>query len=715
MPAPPPCVPFVEYVLVALEHPPDMYVSKLAACCTTLFLTRTEPELLRTLCLKWAIRFREDKQGILTRIRDRTRGGRNTEVYLHHSTDSIVDILQNPKLSDPETCVEHFFRLMETLVVDYFSWNWHRTEDVIRINRECEAYVRQKLIPLCASANVIEDAEDVATLQPYKSDPRSPGWPILPPRGLSNSDLCSEASINDGINDNHPPKVITFVTVSSLFQCIHRATSGLVLIFHANYTSKSRRVLKIFKSILKEDLLEHGENVCVVHGVAEPELTDMFNIMWFPTIVYIPPIEVGDVCPHIEALGGNMQGASPRLLDIHTSGSSSVRNYNGSRDDVSDQHTSRGDVVSLNAEMLDSEKWDGTASVAKHAPQNYEEELSRLVSRGTYRVYPSDGDLSSASLVAWVNSKGETPPVRGGDDGTGSCLNILRKGKGFLKQIERTTTVELLRKLQNSVETTEGAPHCDEAPLFVFLGGGMAAGKSTAVAALSRSPWWEKHRASCVTVNADCFKESAPPGFVKLEEVHEYSTRMAEKLIVTSVNMGQNIVFDSTMMWAPFIRQLISMLRNAHNTLYEQGVGYKDGGTVEEYFRPVGPRPTPLQKPYQIRLLAITVEPDIAVRRGILRNFSTGQSAPIQTQLRSFRLFAENFNEYVSLVDTVTLYNNNVFAYLGKGELPPVIAEKTDDQLEIRDTGAFALFLRQQHLNENASNAEELYSAVRAG
>ncbi|KEG12527.1 hypothetical protein DQ04_01641060 [Trypanosoma grayi] len=710
---PPPWLPFIEYVLMALEHPPNMFVSKLAACCTMLFLTRSDPDMLRTLCHKWAIRFSMDRGKLIAQIRCRAERSRSFPICRATSVDKVRDIPQGPKLCDPDACVEHFLKLVNTLVPLYFSWNWHRTSDVIRVNKEYEEYVRETLLPFCASTSAeadVSDGEETVSLLPLEA-PGSSIAQLLSPADSVLSNGCTPRDIYSG--PFRTPR-LTFATLGNLLERMRRSPDGTVLLFHAKFSAKSCEALSIFQDILAKELLNPVPTVCIVHAVAEPELANMYNIRWFPTIIYVPP--VGDE--------GNCGVAMERYTSVCTSEKSfalSSMRVNESPS-FSKVHGRANHAMSVSgrlsqggAGLSPSNLLYGLASdtdtpfslTLNVSEQSDEEELVGMIEQGLHRVYPENCDMTSASLVEWINSKG-TKILRGpGDFDAVNRINVLREEAKFKKYRDLISAVVMLRQLQCSAENCPSPT--GEAPVFIFLGGGMAAGKSTAATALSRSSWWAKHKANSVLVNADDFKTAVTPLSYMDKSTHESSTRAAENLMVQALNQGRSIVFDSTMMWRPFVKQVIDMVRNAHTTLYCQGVGYRNNGATEEYFRPTGPRLTPLPKPYEVRLLAITVKPETAVPRGILRMFSTGRGVPIPMQLRSFRLFSENFAEYLRWVDSATLYNNNVFVNLEKGELPPVIAEKSEEGLVIHDEDAYAQFLGQQFLNEEADNNLELY------
>lgn len=66
--------------------------------------------------------------------------------------------------------------------------------------------------------------------------------------------------------------------------------------------------------------------------------------------------------------------------------------------------------------------------------------------------------------------------------------------------------------------------------------------------------------------------------------VHEYSTKQAEALFVSAINRQKDVIFDGTMMWAPFVEQTIAMVRD-HQHNYRRGPGYQkddDGHLTEQ-------------------------------------------------------------------------------------------------------------------------------------
>ncbi|RNF22579.1 uncharacterized protein Tco025E_03056 [Trypanosoma conorhini] len=667
-----------------------------------LFLTRSDPELLRSLCHKWAIRFSKDRATLVARLRRRVRNSLGLPPASVSSADSPTNLHPGPKLCDPDECVEHFLRLVNTLVPMYFSWNWHRTEDVININKEYELYVRHNILPMCMATD------------PEEASDGEESFSLFPPHPSS----CASEKFFDpvalvpcrqpGDETKHGPldsPLPSFASIGNLLGRIKSSPHGLVLIFHARFSAKSCMAMSIFQSILQRQLLNPQPSVSVVHVVAEPELANMFKISWFPTIIYMPALAPDELARSL----CEETPSTPECTSAEPATGFLVRCDNGLSTGAVRMSALSNSKPSVSEVLYGLPLCSSSLSSSiMHESSVSEEELSCIIGRGLHRTYPANAAITIPAIVEWINSKGEIFPRTKDDEDFVSRINDLREDEKFQKYREMVSAVVMLRQLQcrsnNNCRVAEG-----EAPVFIFMGGGMAAGKSTAATALSRSAWWEKNKDNIVLVNADDFKVAMAPWSQGVKAMHESSTRAAEKLLVRAINQGRNIVFDSTMMWRPFIQQVIDMVRHAHTTLYQQGIGYKDNGAFEEYFKPLGPRSVPLSMPYEIRMLAITVEPEVAVPRGILRLFATGRGVPIPMQLRSFRLFSESFGTYMEWVDKVTLFNNNVYVELKKGELPPILAEKTEEGLFIHDEEAYALFLRHRLLNDDADNILELY------
>ncbi|GMH36595.1 hypothetical protein BSKO_04468 [Bryopsis sp. KO-2023] len=209
-------------------------------------------------------------------------------------------------------------------------------------------------------------------------------------------------------------------------------------------------------------------------------------------------------------------------------------------------------------------------------------------------------------------------------------------------------------------------------PILLLLGGGMAAGKSTVREIIGSDDFWSKVCKEAVIVEADAIKNQDivfqvlsgrlgnDPSVSAL--VHEYSTAAAESMLVAAVNDQLDIVFDGTMTWLPFVEQTIAMVRD-HKHRYVRGPGYhktESGEIREEYWKPdveYDEEKLKEKLPYRIEIVGVTCDPGLAVGRGIWRKLRTGRGVPISSQLRSHRLFSENFEKIAKLVDSATLYH----------------------------------------------------------
>merc|ERR1712238_157369 len=74
--------------------------------------------------------------------------------------------------------------------------------------------------------------------------------------------------------------------------------------------------------------------------------------------------------------------------------------------------------------------------------------------------------------------------------------------------------------------------------------------------------------------------------------------------------------------------------------------------------------------PYRVEMVGVTIDPEYAVSRGIRRAIITGRGVPIRGQLRSHRLYSENFPIYCNkttnnnkcLFDRIRLFDNSTTA-----------------------------------------------------
>jgi hypothetical protein len=108
-------------------------------------------------------------------------------------------------------------------------------------------------------------------------------------------------------------------------------------------------------------------------------------------------------------------------------------------------------------------------------------------------------------------------------------------------------------------------------------------------------------------------------------------------------------------------------------------------------------------------MVGVTVDPALAVGRGLRRKMMTGRGVPVAPQLRSHRLYSEHFADYLPLLDSAMLFDTSVGA--GKAVLVASYnAEFGGELLVTQDSAAYAQFMRKAQINDKAKNAASLYA-----
>lgn len=304
-------------------------------------------------------------------------------------------------------------------------------------------------------------------------------------------------------------------------------------------------------------------------------------------------------------------------------------------------------------------------------------------------------------------------------------LNLL-KGKR-----ELVTLAELAKMLGGRGDQSKLDPN--RQPICLLLGGGMAAGKSTVRKIIGQAEFWTRVGKDAVVVEADAMKSmdviykqlSKMSSFQHEPDVssyvHEYSTKQAEALFVSAINRQKDVIFDGTMMWAPFVEQTIAMVRD-HKRNYRRGPGYQtdeNGHVTEQYWEvePTDCETCQSHKPYRIEVIGVTCDPGLAVARGVWRKLRTGRSVRSATLLRSHRLFSEHFERTAHLVDVATLYHTgSALTTFNKGSdnlQPKVIAlrsmQYTSGEM-LYNPAAYADFKSKVKIRDEAACRADLYS-----
>lgn len=292
-------------------------------------------------------------------------------------------------------------------------------------------------------------------------------------------------------------------------------------------------------------------------------------------------------------------------------------------------------------------------------------------------------------------------------------------------------------------------------PVVRLLGGGMAAGKSSVVRMLKAS-WGQ----DCVVVEADNFK-MLDPIFQQLSKdeesstaaqvVHEHSTTAATEELIAALEQQRDVVMDGTMTWLPYVEQTVAMIRGSHKYRYRVGPGWQPQSNTEVYYlRDERPREDADSRlPYLVEMTGVTVDPALAVGRGLRRQMVEGRGVPVRPQLRSHQLYSQHFRTFLPLLDAAELYDTTSSGY-GQAELiaaykctpteseaPPVKSEQETDQehsadsgaarqlqrapgasggvLLVDEGGAFGRFEAKAHIDDQANCVEKLYGPNAGG
>ncbi len=255
-------------------------------------------------------------------------------------------------------------------------------------------------------------------------------------------------------------------------------------------------------------------------------------------------------------------------------------------------------------------------------------------------------------------------------------------------------------------------------PTIVFLGGGIAAGKSTLLLSLRDTEFWKQRGEEAVCVEADRFK-LADPLFAELAQrgahgfasfaVHRDSTDAAEELLLAALHEERTIVFDGTCKWAPFVLQTIAMVRRVHRSRTRRGHGYRGPGDEQYWEQEEEDDPAKHRAPYRVWLIGAFSAVNVAVGRSVRRAILDGRSASLPDLLRSHKSFATNFETYAALADEVMLFDNTKSRPLEVA--PPLVASKKNmhDALHLHDEHAMERFRRIADIDQGATSVFNLH------
>lgn len=642
--------------------------------------------------------------------------------------------------------------MVQSCIEAYFSTDWHRQRDVMETNRQHREFMEKrhwvrflvdgyKQFRIAANSGDIKEVQEVAATlwanrnkdrtevpTPVLAQPESIPWYML---GVPRLDRAAFLAETYKPNRDY----------------------GLLVLFHAGFSVPSTTILRNSIAPIFENLA-HLHPVPVktflVNSTVEIDLLVQAGVQEFPTIMFLPanaqqPPPVSALVPEAlvpaspttfissavspsttaAAAGGGAAGAAAAIDDLPKSPTS--------------PHFAQPPLSPATAKSASSTRPSSAASTASSASSGLPTANGALPG---WRVFPSAGVMTKTIISAWVASNATCPVPERKIKKFVTKLVKLDQRLRFAPFRKLHSAANVVRRLCSNadgvchiLQDDGSSPHfgkpsatvkassstsvfpelaAAQTPRFIFLGGGAASGKTTAVMALRRSEWWEKNSSSIVVVDADEFKRKDPMFGGGPTDLHEKSTKAAEFLLVSAVNDGRHVIFDSTMMWAPFIEQTIDMIRSSHEFIYQHGPGWRGNDQPELYWERTAERSAEdraRRVPFRVSIYGIFADPAISVPRLLVRELTSGRTLLIGVLLKSLKMFSQNFEKYCALVDDVTLFDNNVVVDLEHGELPPVAAKKEtrDGKLEILREKSWAHFLQHKFINGNATSLETLF------
>lgn len=230
-------------------------------------------------------------------------------------------------------------------------------------------------------------------------------------------------------------------------------------------------------------------------------------------------------------------------------------------------------------------------------------------------------------------------------------------------------------EIQKIVENGTSVPE-EATPILWLMGGGSGSGKSTVLQTLRDDGLIPT--SDIVHIDPDAFKKVIPEfeELIKRKDgraamiVHEESTAMAREAFAQAVAKRTDIIYDTTLSNFPRARDLIAQAR---------------------------------EKGYEVRIVGVTAAPPTAVQRVVKRGDRSGRYVPIRDLLSTHKKFATVFEQYIDLVDSISLWKTDC----GDGMLMK-IASKTGDHFDIISPDEYAEFRKSANLNEDANTPDEI-------
>lgn len=220
-------------------------------------------------------------------------------------------------------------------------------------------------------------------------------------------------------------------------------------------------------------------------------------------------------------------------------------------------------------------------------------------------------------------------------------------------------------------------------PRVTFVGGGGGAGKSSSLEHWVASGLLPAARSvpGVVYINHDELIERHAlfpllverGSYAGADLLHAASQRLGEQIYAAALRAGSDVVYEGTMASLVLTQQKIALAQ---------------------------------QHGFETRMLGLTVDAGIAIRRCLLRALSTKRYVPPRVLKAHHRDFSRNWPAYCNAVDACFLFQSS------RTRVPQLVAqsERGPAQLVVHLPLAYDAFAAKRFINVDAANVFELYS-----
>lgn len=238
---------------------------------------------------------------------------------------------------------------------------------------------------------------------------------------------------------------------------------------------------------------------------------------------------------------------------------------------------------------------------------------------------------------------------------------------------EDMTRGEMRQELEDRYFRNAVPASADRKPIAYVMGGGGASGKGTIKKKLRKEGVIQA--ADAVDIDPDELKLDIPEfnALAKAGDsrgasvVHEESSTIAKRIKDRAMKGRYDIILD------------VTLGDPAKGMKYLQDL--KDAG-------------------YEVRLFGVSVQPEAAVIRAMIRAERTRRFVPIHHLLHAHKGFVSTFERYAEIADEARLYENTTDSHN--------VAEKVAGKLEIKDPASYNEIRIRSKINESASTLREI-------